>query len=104
MTNELAANSGSERDDRLKKLASLKELNIDAYPAQVQRDQSIASFLEDFDNLIKSENKVFLAGRLRAKREHGNLAFADLEDASGRLQLVFSKKELGPEKYKTFLK
>jgi len=104
MTNELAANSGSERDDRLKKLASLKELNIDAYPAQVQRDQSVASFLEDFDNLIKSENKVFLAGRLRAKREHGNLAFADLEDASGRLQLVFSKKELGPEKYKTFLK
>ena len=104
MTNELAANSGSEREDRLKKLASLKELNINAYPAQVQRDQPIASFLEDFDDLIKSENKVFLAGRLRAKREHGNLAFADLEDASGRLQLVFSKKELGPEKYKTFLK
>ena len=104
MTNELVANSGSEREDRLKKLASLKELNINAYPAQVQRDQSIASFLEDFDNLIKSKNKVFLVGRLRAKREHGNLTFADLEDASGRLQLVFSKKELGPEKYKIFLK
>ncbi|MGI5827100.1 MAG: lysine--tRNA ligase [Patescibacteria group bacterium] len=104
MAEELLASSGSEREDRLKKLAALKELKIAAYPAQVRRDKMIADFLSSFADLIKSQEKLTLAGRLRAKREHGNLAFADLEDVSGRLQLVFSKKELGPEKYKIFLK
>jgi len=37
-------------------------------------------------------------------RSHGNLTFANLEDESGTLQIALSKKELGDEQYKRFVK
>ncbi|MFA5000259.1 MAG: lysine--tRNA ligase [Patescibacteria group bacterium] len=93
----------NERDDRLKKLAALQEAGIDPYPARVERDFMIEKVLSDFAELEKSEKIFWLAGRLRSIREHGNLTFANLEDASGQIQLALSKKELG-DKYKTFIK
>ncbi len=97
-------NKTSEREDRLAKLNELKSTGLNPYPAKVKRDLLIADFLSDFDNLVASEKENYLAGRLRAKREHGNLAFTNLEDASGTLQLAFSKKEIGAEEYKKFIK
>lgn len=94
----------SEREERLKKLAAIKEAGLEAYPAKTKRDREIAVVLGDFDRLSASAEEFNIAGRLRSKREHGNLAFADLEDGSGRLQLAFSKKDLGAEAYKMFLK
>ncbi|MFA5754579.1 MAG: lysine--tRNA ligase [Patescibacteria group bacterium] len=94
----------SEREDRLKKLAGLRAAGLSPYPAKTQRDHKIAAVLEDFSRLEKDQVTVTIAGRLRAKREHGNLCFANLEDASGSIQLAFSKKDLGLEKYKDFLK
>jgi len=96
--------AGSERDDRLLKLAELKNLGIATYPAKVKRDKTIAEVLADFDSLAADKQEFYIAGRLRAKREHGNLAFANLEDASGNLQLAFSKKDLGADSYKIFIK
>ncbi len=91
-----------EREDRLKKLALLKEKNINPYPAKASRDFTVAEALNKFDSL---KNKQFsLVGRLRSLREHGNLIFADLQDASGKIQLAISKQNLGDEKYKLFLK
>jgi len=94
----------NERQDRLKKLEELKQAGINPYPAKTERDHEISSILTDFEALNASQEPVTVAGRLRAKREHGNLAFANLEDASGQIQIAFSKKDLGPESYKTFLK
>ncbi len=96
--------SASERQDRLKKLEELKKLSLDPYPAKAQRDYDIHEVLDNFEKLSESQKTFSLAGRLRSKREHGNLAFADLEDASGHIQLAFSKKDLGPDLYKNFLK
>jgi lysyl-tRNA synthetase class 2 len=96
--------TANEREDRLKKLVELYEAGLNPYPAKVERDFTISEVLADFDNLAKAEKKFHIVGRLRAKREHGNLAFANLEDASGNIQLAFSKKELGPDNYKKFLK
>lgn len=95
---------GSEREERLKKLEALKSAGINPYPAKTKRDHSIAQIFSDIDNLEKSQEKLTIAGRLRGIRGHGNLSFAHLEDASGRLQLAFSKKELGDEAYKRFVK
>lgn len=94
----------SEREERLKKLNELREAGINPYPAQVKRDQEIAQVLVNFESLVKEEKEFYVVGRLRSKREHGNLAFANLEDASGQIQLAFSKKDLGVEAYKNFLK
>jgi len=96
--------SSSEREDRLKKLELLKQQGINPYPAQTGRDREIAAVIAEFSSLISSQTSLCLAGRLRSKREHGNLAFADLADGSGGIQLAFSKKDLGADSYKSFLK
>jgi lysyl-tRNA synthetase, class II len=97
-------NAGSERDDRLRKLEELKKLGIETYPAQTERDHEITAVLSDFDKLVESQTVFHIAGRLRAKREHGNLSFANLEDGTGSIQLAFSKKDLGVDAYKAFVK
>ncbi|MCX6794812.1 MAG: lysine--tRNA ligase [Candidatus Falkowbacteria bacterium] len=94
----------SERQDRLKKLEELKLAGLNPYPAKTERDHEITAILADFEALSGSQRSFVVAGRLRAKREHGNLAFANLEDASGNIQIAFSKKDLGVDSYKSFLK
>ncbi len=104
MVNSQDTNKLGEREERLKKLAKLKELGINPYPAQVKREELVEQVIANFQDLLASQQVVYLAGRLRSKRTHGNLTFADLEDKSGQLQLAFSKKELGAEAYKNFVK
>jgi len=94
----------SERLDRIKKLEEIIKAGINPYPAKVKRDFEIKKVVADFDSLAESQKTFYIAGRLRSKREHGNLAFANLEDASGTIQLAFSKKDLGADSYKNFLK
>lgn len=79
---------------RLEKLQKLKELQIDPYPASTKRTHTISEALN-------SEGKtVAVAGRVFSYREHGNIAFADLKDESGKIQIFFQKKLLGPESFK----
>jgi len=105
LNNDAVENSGvSERADRLKKLNLLREAGLNPYPAKVSRDYLISEVLKDFASLETSEKQFTIAGRLRSIRSHGNLSFANLEDASANIQLAFSKKELGDEMYKNFVK
>ncbi len=97
-------NVSTERDDRLRKLEEIKKLGLDPYPAKVNRDFAILEFLTKFKDLESVKNSINLAGRIRAKRVHGNLAFVNLEDESASVQLVFSKKDLGDDSYKKFIK
>lgn len=94
----------NERDDRINKLKELEKISIDPYPAKARRTHLVRAVLTDFKKLAKAGKKVIVAGRLRGKRSHGNLAFAHLEDASGKIQIAFSKKEIGHEQYKIFTK
>jgi lysyl-tRNA synthetase class 2 len=94
----------SERNDRLKKLTELTAAGLNPYPAKVERDHVIAEVVNKFSELETSGQIVKIAGRLRSLRSHGNLTFANLEDASGTIQIAFSKKDLGVESYKNFLK
>jgi lysyl-tRNA synthetase class 2 len=95
---------GSEREERLKKLAFLKASGINPYPSSTKRDHEVAQIFSNFDKFNDSQERLILAGRLRSLRSHGNLTFANLEDVSGTIQLAFSKKELGDESYKLFIK
>lgn len=94
----------NEREDRLKKLAELKKLGIDPYPALAQKTYQIGLVLADFEKLEKNQAELIVAGRLRSLRAHGNLTFAHLQDQSGKIQLAFSKKEIGADSYKIFSK
>ena len=82
------------RQVRLEKLKKIKALGIDPYPAKFVKEQSCSQAKE-----MEGE-KVSVAGRLRGLRGHGGLLFADLVDESGKIQLFFSKKDIGEEKFK----
>lgn len=77
---------------------------MNPYPAKAKRDMAVSKVLADFENCEKNQATLNLAGRLRGIRGHGNLTFAHLDDGSGQIQLAFSKKEVGAEKYKNFTK
>ncbi len=94
----------SERLDRIKKLDDLIKLGTNPYPAKVKRDFEIKNILDNFEFLVESQKDFHIVGRLRSKREHGNLVFANLEDASGSIQIALSKKDLGTNLYKNFIK
>ena len=51
----------------------------------------------------ETEERVRLAGRLVARRGQGKMAFLDLEDRSGRMQLQSKVDVLGPEKHERLL-
>ncbi|MEA2064947.1 MAG: lysine--tRNA ligase [Patescibacteria group bacterium] len=94
----------SEKKDRLEKLQKLKDLNINPYSAKSGRTDFIIDALKNFVELKKKEKIVCITGRLRSLRGHGNLTFAHLQDASGKIQIAFSKKEIGVESYKILSK
>jgi len=79
--------------ERQRKLNKLRESGLNPYPSSVKRTAPIAEALENFSRFEKSKKILFLVGRLRAWRDQGKIIFADLEDETGRLQIVFSDKQ-----------
>ncbi len=87
------------RNERIGKLKKLVALGIAPYPAQSHKEVGNGVVVTDFD---KYDGKtVSLTGRLRALREHGKLAFGDLEDQSGKIQLLLRDSNLGKTDKKT---
>lgn len=77
------------RNIRLDRLKKLRDLGIDPYPSKPSQD-----FISTGGARRLEGESVFVVGRLRSFREHGNVIFADLRDASGQIQLLFQKKTL----------
>lgn len=78
------------RDERLRKLDEIKALGVNPYPANTDaRRTKIAEILSNVDNLLG--HSVVAAGRIKAIRKFGQLAFIVLKDDSGEIQ-VFLKK------------
>jgi lysyl-tRNA synthetase, class II len=96
--------ASNEREDRLKKLQELKNSGVNPYPDKSARTHSIIEALARFDDLLAGKEIITLAGRIMVKREFGNLTFAQLFDGTGKIQLAFSKKDIGPDEFKKFEK
>lgn len=94
----------NEREDRLEKLEKIREKGINPYPATSNRTHQIKEVLGSFDDFEKEKKEVVIVGRLMAKRGHGGLVFGVLQDGSDKIQLAFSKNEIGEESHKDFLK
>jgi lysyl-tRNA synthetase class 2 len=77
--------------ERRKKLDAIKAANIDPYPPRVKRSFDISHALSDFDPIAASGENVSLVGRLRSLRDQGKIAFADIEDESGKIQVVLKE-------------
>jgi len=83
---------------RREKLAKLRELGIDPYPAAAFEVSHYATtFSEQFENGLH----IRMSGRLMSRRVQGKASFAELQDATGRVQLYFNRDILCQGENKT---
>jgi len=93
------------RKIRLDKLKKLEAAGLLAYPAKTSRTSSIAEVLEEkeFKKLSKSKKEIVLAGRIMAQRGHGGATFLDINDGSGKIQVIIKQDKIGEKGYQFFL-
>lgn len=91
-----------EEAARLLKLERLKKAGVDPFPARAKRSHVIAAVRATWDTLLAANEIVTIAGRIRAKRGHGGILFAQIEDESGKIQIAFKKDVLGAESFQFF--
>ncbi|WGD35332.1 lysine--tRNA ligase [Olleya sp. YS] len=76
---------------RREKLAKLRELGINPYPADLfPVSDNSKQIKQDF----KEGKQVIIAGRLMSRRIQGNASFAELQDSEGRIQVYFNRDEI----------
>jgi lysyl-tRNA synthetase class 2 len=83
------------RDERLRKLAELKELGLNPYPAKTNRTNYIDEIISNFEKLEGSD--VTIVGRVMSIRKFGKLAFVVVRDMSGQVQLFIREGESAVE-------
>lgn len=83
---------------RREKLAKLKELGINPYPAPLY---PVNTTSKDILTHYEEGKEVIVAGRLMSLRVQGKASFATLQDSEGSVQLYFNRDEMCPEEDKT---
>lgn len=83
---------------RRDKLASLKEMGINPYPAELFPVDITSQKIKD---AFEEGKKVVIAGRLMSRRIQGKASFAELQDSEGKIQLYFNRDEICPGEDKT---
>lgn len=78
---------------RREKLAKLKEMGINPYPAALYAVDTMSS---EVKSDYEEGKKVVIAGRLMSRRIQGKASFAELQDSEGRIQLYFNRDEICP--------
>ncbi|MDD4062492.1 MAG: lysine--tRNA ligase [Candidatus Pacebacteria bacterium] len=90
------------RDNRIKKLNKLRSQGINPYPIESKRTHSIDDVLSSFSKLSKSEEEVFLVGRIKSQRGHGKATFLNIEDGTGSIQGLVREDGVGPSGYEFY--
>jgi lysyl-tRNA synthetase, class II len=94
--------SHEEFRNRTNKLAEIRALGIDPYPAKYRPIQTARSLLDKYateevghsdDAAAGTTPQIALAGRLILFRSMGKNAFAHIQDETGRFQLMFNRDQ-----------
>ncbi len=96
---------GETRAHRLQKLEKLRERGVEPYPVRFDRDATAAALRDEFGELAAGADTgrvVRLAGRILGERRHGGLDFADLQDETGRIQLMATREAVGADELHEF--
>ena len=80
------------RRDKIKELA---QKGINTYPYRYERNCFIQSALDRFEELAEQTAVLRFAGRIIQKRKMGKVFFADIRDASGRIQVYVKIDNVG---------
>jgi lysyl-tRNA synthetase class 2 len=98
----------TEFQQRLAKLASLKEAGVDPYPNGFKPENTAAGTTAKFaalsaeELLASNDRSVSIAGRIVAKRDFGKASFIQIQDRTGRIQAYMKKDILGEAAYALF--
>jgi lysyl-tRNA synthetase class 2 len=95
---------------RLEKMQKLRSLGIEPYPTRAHPTHTTKEASQAFEQAEKAALtgdpsqiiEATVAGRIRSIRVMGKIAFAHIEDSSGKLQLFLRANELGEEKLTIF--
>ena len=88
---------------RLSALEELRTLGIDPYPAEAfVSSHTAVEIAENFDDDSHDETVVQISGRIMFQRGKGKVAFWDLHDSTGRIQLFIKRDLVCPEEDKSF--
>lgn len=87
---------------RRQALQDLIKLGINPYPADLfEVNTSSKEILKNYPKQKIEYKNVSLAGRIMSRRIMGNASFAELQDASGRIQIYIRRDDLCPDEDKT---
>ncbi len=95
-----------QREQRIAKLDSLRRRGINAYPNNFKPSMSFPEVLnryKEYREEIATSERISLAGRIVAKREHGKTCFAHLLSEGAKLQIYIRKDRLRDMMYKEFM-
>lgn len=82
---------------RRNKLAELRKLGIDPYPAeQFHVNATAKDILENYERDKTNYKSISIAGRVMAIRDMGKAQFVSLQDATGRIQLYVRRDDVCP--------
>lgn len=90
------------RDARIAKLELLKKAGMNPFPSKVPRTFCLKDARESFDEYVKADKEVSIAGRIMAIRGQGAILFAVLYDGKGKFQAVFKKDEIDEKLFQLF--
>jgi len=86
---------------RYEKILAMRAAGREPYPTRTEVTCTIAEAIHQFESVENGPDvkvtRATIAGRLRAIRLMGKLAFAHIEDGTGRIQLFMRVNELGEE-------
>jgi len=86
-------------EQRLNSLKRIRAKGVNPYPHSYHPSHTNAEAIALFGRVGESAQSVSLAGRVVAKRGMGRMAFLDIRDGSGKIQLCFRRDLLGDERY-----
>lgn len=91
------------RENRIKKLSTLKEKGIDPFPGGSKQDYTLAEVQENFEKLSKSKKSISLVGRVLSLRPQGAIMFFTFNDGTEKFQGFIKKGEhISDEEYDLF--
>jgi lysyl-tRNA synthetase, class II len=85
------------RATRLEKLNEIKNLGLNPYAYKWEISDRAAELQKQYENLANAEEvatEVSIAGRIVAKRVFGKLAFFEIQDETGKIQLYLEKQKI----------
>ena len=85
-------------EQRKEKVKKLRDYGMQLHPERYE----ITNTIGESRKLEDGTKNISIAGRVMSKRKMGKIAFIDLSDITGHIQLCIKRDDLGEEEYKKF--